>query len=207
VNRRLAIIGAGGHGRVLADAARRVGWDSIVFFDDRWPVIKENLCWTVLGRASDFIADTNRFGGFIVAIGNPLTRLKIHHLLIEGCNRAVTVRHPATEVGEFVQIGVGTALLAGAIVGINSHIGDASIINTCASIDHDCRIGDGVNVGPGARLAGAVSIGDGAIIGVNATIIEGVSIGNCAIVGAGAVVLSDVPDGATAVGNPARLIR
>jgi serine acetyltransferase len=74
-------------------------------------------------------------------------------------------------------------------------------------VEHECELGEAVHVAPGACLAGRVRVGAYAFIGIGAQVIQCLAVGEGATVGAGAVVIADVPDGATAVGVPARIIK
>ena len=114
--------------------------------------------------------------------------------------------HPAATISTTASIGVGTILSAGVIVQSDARIGRFCGLNTACSIDHDNIVGDSVSIGPGAHTAGRVTILDEAFIGLGALIINGVTVGRRATVGAGAVVVRDVPEGATVVGNPARVL-
>lgn len=116
----------------------------------------------------------------------------------------LSVVHPRAFIASDVVLGDGCQVLALGGICAGARIGSAVIVNTKASIDHDCVIGDGVHVGPGATLAGDVKVGDFAFIGAGATVLPHLYIGNGAIVGAGAVVTRDVAPGKTVVGNPAR---
>ena len=79
-----------------------------------------------------------------------------------------------------------------------------AIVNTNASVDHDCRIGEFVHVAPGVAICGGVRVGAGTLVGVGARVLPNVTIGARAVIGAGAVVVHDVPDGAMVTGVPAR---
>jgi sugar O-acyltransferase (sialic acid O-acetyltransferase NeuD family) len=145
----------------------------------------------------------------VVAIGGAggAARLEIQGNLAGRGLTIATLVHPRSYVAASVKIGMGSQVLVNATVCAESELGEACIVNTAASVDHECRIADGVHVGPGARLAGCVEVGRCAFVGIGATILPRVRIGRNAIVGAGAVVTKDVPDGAVVYGNPARVIR
>jgi acetyltransferase-like isoleucine patch superfamily enzyme len=97
--------------------------------------------------------------------------------------------------------------MPGAVVGPYAALGPGCIVNTGATIDHDCRLGDFAHVAPGCNLAGSVTVGDGAFLGVGSAVIPGVTIGQWATVGAGAVLIRDVEPQHTVVGVPAQRVR
>jgi serine acetyltransferase len=107
-------------------------------------------------------------------------------------------------VAKNAQVGEGSQILAGAIVGDEAVLGKACIVNTRASVDHEDILDDGVEIGPGATLCGLVRMGTASWVCAGATVLPRITIGADAIVGAGAVVIKDVPEGITVVGVPAR---
>lgn len=111
---------------------------------------------------------------------------------------------PSAIIAQDVHIGVGSVVVAGGIINPNTTIGRHCIINTAASVDHDCRLSDYVHVAPGARVGGGVTVGEATLVGMGSTIVSGISIGKNCTIGAGSVVTSDIPDNSRAVGNPAR---
>lgn len=199
----LAVIGASGHGKVVADAALRSGWDAIAFFDDAWPNLTETGIWRVLGDVGEFRRLYEQFDGAFVAIGDNAVRLRIHRELHTFGADLVTVIHPSAVVSEYAEIGSGCAIFANAVVSPFARIGHACIVNTAASIDHDCELADGVHVSPGGRLGGNVRVGESVWVGIGANVKHGTAIGNGAIIGAGAAVIEDVAAGITVVGVPA----
>ena len=196
--RKLAIIGASGHGKVVADIARRNGYKEIVFLDDD-KSIRECGGYQVVGRSSEAgTIDAH----VIIGIGNADVRKKIQKSIPE--EKLVTLLHPDAVVAEDVVMGVGTVVMAGAVINPGTHIGKGCIINTCSSVDHDCTVGDFVHVAVGSHLCGTVNVGDGTWIGAGATFSNNVSICPDCMIGAGAVVIKDIKRTGTYVGVPAR---
>lgn len=203
----LWIVGAGGHGIVVADAARASGrWSRIVFFDDRWPEVTAVADWQVEGTVASLRERVTGHSAaeLIVAIGNNHRRLSLGRELASAGARLATVIHPFSAISPLASIGAGTVLMAGTVVNPRARLGEAVIVNTGASVDHDCLIGDGVHLCPGSRLAGNVTVQDLAWFGIGAAAIQGVTIGTASTVGAGATVIRDVRESATVAGNPAR---
>jgi sugar O-acyltransferase (sialic acid O-acetyltransferase NeuD family) len=200
----LLIIGAGGHGKVVADTALALGWSGIAFLDDRAPDLPPPLGLPVLGALRELPAQAGGFRHAIVAIGDARLRLSWSQRCREAGLEVVSLIHPAAAVSRFAQVEAGSVVFAQAAINADAHIGAACIINTGATVDHDCRVGAGVHVCPGAHLAGDVHVGEAAWIGIAAAIRQGIRIGANATVGAGAVVVADVPASATVVGVPAR---
>ena len=121
--------------------------------------------------------------------------------------KIVTVIHPGAIVASNAQIDAGSQILAGAVVCAESVLGKACIVNTGASVDHECCLQNGVHIGPGTVLSGCVLVGEYTFIGAGAVILPRIKIGRNVIVGAGSVVTRDIPDGCVAYGNPARVKR
>ena len=200
---RLAILGAGGHGRVVADCAERLGWSQIAFFDDN-PNAERPGPWDLTGTVADLLGSATDFDAFIVGIGINRIRLERQQALLAAGGRVATLIHPAATVSRHAVIGAGSVVFAGAVVNAGAVVGQACILNTGCGIDHDDRLADGVHVSPGAHLGGGVSVGESSWIGLGASVREGISIGRDVRVGAGAVVVRHIADGLTVVGNPAR---
>jgi len=201
---RLAIVGAGGHGRVVADAAMSGSWRNVVFFDDRHPGLTMTGEWPVEGTGPDLLQNFADFDGVMIGIGNNAARIALFRTLSGLGAPLVTVVHPRACVSPRAFLGIGCMVSAGAVINIGAEIGAASIINTGATVDHDCQIAEGVHIAPGANLSGDVTVGSRSWIGVGATVRQGITIGSDVTIGAGAVVVSDMADGVTAVGCPAK---
>lgn len=193
---RLIIIGASGHGKVIADIAVKNGYEDIVFLDDD-ESIKECAGFPVIGKSKD-AKDLD--GDKIVAIGNAAIRERIQQEI-----ETVTLIHPDAVIGRRVKIGKGTVVMAGAIINTDTVIGDGCIINTAASVDHDCFVDDFSHIAVGAHLCGTVHIGRGTWIGAGVTVSNNIVVCSNCTVGAGAVVVSNIDVLGTYVGVPARI--
>lgn len=196
--RKLAIIGASGHGKVVADIARRNGYKEIIFLDDD-DSIHECGGYPVIGKspeAGTIDADV------IIGIGNAGVRKQIQESIPD--EKLVTLIHPDAVVAEDVAIGEGTVVMAGAVINPGVRIGKGCIINTCSSVDHDCEVGDYVHISVGSHLCGTVTVGNGTWIGAGATVSNNVSVCSDCMIGAGAVVVNDIQESGTYVGVPAR---
>lgn len=198
---RLIIIGASGHGKVIADIALKNGYSEIAFLDDN-PDVTECAGFPVIGTVSD--AEKSADQDFIVAIGNPVIRNKIQSALSE--YHIVTLIHPDAVVSRRVKIGRGSVVMAGAVINSDTVIGEGCIINTCASVDHDNHIGNFVHVAVGAHLCGTVTVGCHTWIGAGATVSNNIAICENCIIGAGAVVIRDIKENGTHIGVPAKRI-
>lgn len=202
---RLAVFGASGHGKVVADTAECCCWTSIDFYDDAWPSISENGIWGVLGNTDVLISRLEEYDGVVVAIGSNESRKQKQDFLGRHGATFPPIIHPSAYVSKHAQIGEGSVVFANAVVNAGSILGRGCIVNTGAIIDHDCLLADFVHVSPRAALAGGVKVGSGAWVGVGASVRQLLHIGDWVTVGLGAAVVRDLDEG-TFVGNPARKI-
>jgi len=200
---KLIIIGASGHGKVVADIAIKINkWQSIAFLDDD-ESIKTSMGFQVIGKTANAFTYEDD-ADFFVAIGNNGTREKVQEKLEEDGMSVVKLIHPSAAIGTDVEIGIGTAVMAGVVINSSSRIGKGCIINTSASLDHDNVIEDYVHISPGVRTAGGVSIGRGTWLGIGSVVSNNVNICSKCKVGAGAVVVKDITEPGTYVGIPVR---
>lgn len=195
---RLIIIGASGHGKVIADIAVKIGYTDIVFLDDN-EKITECAGFPVVGKT---VQAGDMDGDKIVAIGNAGIREKIQKTI-----ETVTLVHPDASISRRVQIGQGTVVMAGAVINSDVTVGRGCIINTCASVDHDCKIGDYVHVSVGAHVAGTCEIGKGTWIGAGAVVSNNIKVCRDCMIGAGSVVVKDIDEAGVYVGVPVRKIK
>lgn len=199
--KKLNIIGAGGHGKVIADIALNRGYEDIAFLDAD-ESIQSCLGFPVYGPSLDETSYRNE--DFFVAVGNAKTRERLFTELDERGLSIVSMIHPAAVLGQRVQIGRGTAVMAGVVINPDTSIGEGCIINTGATVDHDNRVGDFSHVSVGAHLAGTVVVGKGTWIGAGAVVSNNLSICGGCMVGAGAVVVKDIEKAGTYLGVPAK---
>ncbi|MCB1792017.1 MAG: acetyltransferase [Gammaproteobacteria bacterium] len=200
----LLIVGAGGHGKVVADAALlQAAWQKIAFVD-RDPNVTETLGLPVFSGepADDQLRED--FSDAVVAIGNAATRLTLLDSLHRMGYRLPVIQHPRAVVSTRSEIGPGSVLFANAVVNPDCVLGRGCIVNTAATIDHDCVLAEGVHIAPGAHLAGGVRVGRATWIGLGACVREYLSIGDEVTIGAGAVVVNDIRAGQCVAGVPAR---
>lgn len=205
MNNKLLIIGASGHGKVLADIAVKMSkWENIAFLDDD-EKIESSMGIEVIGQTNQITTFIDEYNIF-VGIGNNIVRKRFHSILEKAGATIPILTHPKAIIGEQVEIGVGTAIMAGAIINCCTKIGKGCIINTGSTIDHDNIIGDFVHISPGAHLAGNVNIGSETWLGIGSIVINNINItGKCKI-GAGGVVIKDIKNPATYVGVPVRRV-
>ncbi len=198
--KQLVIIGASGHGKVVADIAKKNGYEEIVFLDDN-ESLTECGGYAVVGKSSRYVDfDCDVF----VAIGNSKVREKVQtQVEFAGKNIPVLI-HPHASVAENVTIGKGTVVAAGAAINPGASIGKGCIINTGSSVDHDCEIADFVHVSVGAHVAGTVRIGRRTWVGAGATVSNNINICADCMIGAGAVVIKNIEKPGTYIGVPAK---
>lgn len=203
MNKELVIIGASGHGKVVADIAKKNGYENIIFLDDNEELA---ICgnYPVIGKISNA---KNYDCDMIVAIGNASIRKKIQEKLEFDGQRIISLIHPNAIIGDNVLIGAGTVIMAGAVINPCSTIGKGCIINTGSSVDHDCKISDFVHISVGAHLAGAVTVGECTWVGIGAVVSNNLDIVRESIIGAGAVVVRNIEESGTYVGVPAKLAK
>lgn len=196
----VVVIGAGGHAKVVIATLQASGYSVAAVYDDnesRWGMTLMGIL--IKGPIANLAQQRPQKA--VIAIGNNAVRQR---LADELKLQWISAIHPQACVHSSVEIGAGTVLFAGAIVQPETTIGAHVIVNTSATIDHDCIIGDYVHLAPGSHLAGSVQVGEGAFCGIASAVIPGTKIGAWSTVGAGGIVVRDVPDATTVVGVPAR---
>lgn len=202
MSKKIVIIGASGHGKVIADIALKMGYEVVGFLDDN-ETVEENCGFPVLGKIKD-VAKYKAQCEFVIAIGNNSIREKIAE---QYDIQWATLIHPTAVIGIDVQVGEGTVVMANAVINPCASIRKHCIINTGAIVEHDNVLEDYVHISPNATLAGTVCIGRKTHIGVGACVKNNITIADNVVVGAGAVIVKDITDAGVYVGVPARRMK
>lgn len=159
MSKTLLILGAGGHGKAVAEAALLSGsWHKVLFADDRWPDLTEVNGIKVVSDIKG-IAVLENINGAIAAVGNNKIRESWVQQIQAACLPLVSIIHPRACVSDTAKIGDGTAIMAMAMVGVDVTLGRCVIVNANATVDHDAKMGDFAHLGVGVQVAGGVEIG------------------------------------------------
>ncbi len=195
----ITLYGASGHGKVVKDVLNKNNIDVTFIIDDNKDIT------TFEGLEVNDCSQLEPKSQVIIAIGDNSVRkaiaLKISNTFLK------CTMHPSATIGNQVQIGEGSVVMANATINPSVSIGKHCIINSNAVVEHDCKISNYVHISPGAVITGGVTLGEGVHIGAGAVVLPTVSVGNWTTIGAGAVVTKDIPDGKVYVGNPAKFLR
>ena len=198
--KRLIIVGAGGHGKVVADCAMKIGYTNIGFVDDC--ITGACMDIPIVGTCADIAKLDDGKTKFVIAIGNNAIRKIIaekYHV------DWTTLIHPDASVAGGTYIENGTVIMAGAVINACARIGAHCIINTGAIVEHDNVIEDFVHISPGVRLGGTVHIAEQTHVGIGAIVSNNISVCDKCTIGAGAVVVRTIEQSGTYIGIPARL--
>ena len=202
--KKIVIVGGGGHAKVVIDILKKNGYSNgeLAVLDDNLQIGSTVLGCKVLGSVSELYQYKEY--KCVIAIGNNSVRKKIAKTYDVNY---ITCIHPSAVIGESVEIGDGSVIMANAVVNSGTKVGQHCIINTGATVDHDCKLEDYVHCSPGAHLGGSVIVGESSWVGLGSSICNNIHIKEESIVGAGTVVIRDVPSKVTVVGNPAKVIK
>ncbi len=202
---KLLILGAGGHGRVIADVAKQMNcWTEIAFLEDN-PAKSEGLPYEIIGKVEEFEQFIGEFD-MMVGIGANQRREELQLKLEAAGASFATILHPSAILGGNVTIGEGSVVMAGVIINIGTKIGKGCILNTAATIDHENNIEDFVHLSPGVHTAGNVKVGTLTWLGIGSSVIQNITIEKDCMIGAGAVVVKDLLVTGIYLGVPAKLI-
>ncbi|MBS7834580.1 acetyltransferase [Wohlfahrtiimonas chitiniclastica] len=201
--KKLAIVGAGGHGKVAAEIAELNGYQCIHFFDKKHTT---NYPWPILGSLNDLIQNHQLYDEVFIAIGdnhhrynNYIALKQVPHLVM------TTLIHPSAIVSRYSDIAPGCLIAAGSIIAPFVSIEHGCIVNTGAMIDHDCTIQEFSHIAPGVTLSGGVTIGKNNWIGTGSTIIQNIELTNNIYIGAGSLIVKNLQKEGLYYGSPVML--
>lgn len=204
----IVIVGAGGHAKVCIELLWAMGRDVACCIAGEANGASSCMGVPIIvgdGQLSGLRAEG--FDDVFIAIGSNSLRQRLGATATSLGYRLVNAISPTAKISPSAQLGRGIAVMAGVVINAETTIEDLAIINTGATIDHDCRIGAATHVAPQCALAGNVTVGTGSFLGIGCKVVPGRTIGENAMIGAGGVVISDIPARATAVGVPAKVIK
>jgi UDP-perosamine 4-acetyltransferase len=209
MKRKVFLLGASGHAKMLVDAIESTGdWDIVCCLDSPTLSNSDVLGIPVELETRSRLENLQNAGCYgFVALGDNRVRMKLSKMLQDLTIQQPTIIHRSAVVSPSAQIGWGSVIMPGAVVGAACRIGSGVIVNTAAHIDHDGKVGDYCHIGPGCHIAGNVTLQEGSFLGVGTSIIPQVQIGKWSIAGAGSTVLRSIPDNEIWVGNPARYLK
>lgn len=207
LHKEIIVLGAGGHAKVCIELLRAMG-EKIAFCigEKNSP----DFCMNVNVLKGDENLNTLRTKGYFklfVAIGSNKLRERLANFGIEQGYELVNAISPNAVISPSVNLGMGIAVMAGAVINAETTISNLAVINTGATVDHDCKIGTAVHIAPQCGLAGNVQVDQRSFLGVGCKVIPDISIGENVIIGAGSVVIHNIKNNVTAVGVPAKVIK
>lgn len=194
---RVLILGAGGHGRAVCEAARDAGFEVAGFLDGRAP-LPDVLGLPVLGPEA-----AHDGGPLLIALGDNAARLAAADRLAVPLP---VLLHPSAVRARSAEIAEGAVVMPRAVLGAQARVGRLALVNTGAIVEHDVELGEGAHIAPGAVLCGGVRIGRGALVGAGAVVAPNIEVGERAVIGAGASVTGKVDAFSRVAGVPARIL-
>ena len=208
MNMPVVVLGAGGHAKVLINALQLCNVEILGITDPDPTLLGQELLGVPVIGTDEVLKNYSIEKVHLVNGLGTVDLSPTRAGIFNDCNNLgfvfAQVIHPMAVVAGETKLGEGVQVMAGAVIQPGSFVGCNSIINTRASVDHDCTIGSHVHIAPGVTLSGGVTVGACSHIGTGATLIQGVSVGTGCLVAAGAVVVKDISAGVMVRGVPAR---
>ena len=193
MNKKIAIIGAGGHGKVVGEIAILNKYKVVNFFDDQANKIKK-FPFTISGTLKYLIEHLDDYDSFFVAIGRNEERSEIIEWLKKHNMNIDTFIHPRAIVSKFSSLDEGICIMANATINPGTTIKEGVIVNTSASIDHDCLIDKFAHISPNCTLSGGVKVGEFTHLGSGTSVHPGINIGKNVKTGIGSRVFKNILD-------------
>ena len=192
MSKKIAIIGAGGHGKVVGEIAHLNNFKIINFFDDDKDLMNSNFPFKIKGSLNDLERSLKYYDSFFIAIGDNKIRLDKTIWLNKLNVKIINLIHPKSTFSRYSKLGKGICAMANSVVNPGVYIGDGVIINTSASIDHDCIINDYVHISPNCSLSGNVKVGKLSHIGTGSAVHPKIIIGANVKIGVGSKVFKNI---------------
>lgn len=199
---KLAVVGASGHGKVIADLAELCGYE-VAFFDDNYPTKSHVEHWLIQGSFSDLIEQVSVYKHAIIAIGNNKIRARLFSILTQAGFSFPTLVHPSSNVSKYAKLSSGTVVLAGAMINSFANIGENCILNTGSIVEHDCYLADNIHLSPNVALAGGTIVGSCTWFGIGSVTVPLINVGENVIIGANSTITKNIPSDVIAFGTPA----
>ena len=194
MNKKLAIIGAGGHGKVVGEIALLSKYETVDFFDNRVEQIN-SFPFRLINTVDNLEKYLNDYDAFFVAIGDNEVRANKIEWLKKLNLKIASLVHPKSTVSKFSSLGKGSCVMANAVINPGSQIKEGVIINTSVSIDHDCTIEDFAHISPNSSLSGCVKIGKFTHLGTATSVHPGINVGDNVKTVVGSSIYKDILDG------------
>ena len=186
MSKRVIVIGAGGHGRSVAEAILLLGRDELVgFVDDGADANATVWSYPILGGTDSLHTLRTHADAVVVAIGNNAVREKLHARVADAGFELLSVIHPMAFVSPTANLGIGCAVMAGAVVGTEALLGEGAIVNCGATVDHHCRVGAFGHLGVHACMAGGSVLGHRAWLQAGSALGYGVQVEDGAVLAPG----------------------
>jgi sugar O-acyltransferase (sialic acid O-acetyltransferase NeuD family) len=208
----IVLVGSSRHAKVVIDTVEKEGRYTIVGLIDAFRSVGEKtLGYSVLGVEIDLPKLIVEYDvkGMIIAIGDNSVRAEVAAKVVDICPELpfVSAVHPTASIGKEATLGVGTVVMAGAVVNPCCRVGQFCIVNTNASLDHDSVMEDFSSLAPGVTIGGNCRIGSYSAVSIGAVLRNGITIGEHSVVGGGSIVLKDVDAFSVTYGIPAKKVR
>jgi sugar O-acyltransferase (sialic acid O-acetyltransferase NeuD family) len=204
--KNIAIVGASGHGKVVAELAELCGYN-VVFFDDAYSSENTKIeHWSVKGCFLDLLEQHDIYKNVVVAIGSNEIRSRLSERLEANGFILPVLIHPKAEISRYATVDIGSVVFANSVINAFAKIGKNCIINTSAVVEHDCILGDGIHLSPNVALSGGTVVNDLAWLGIGSVTRQLIKIGKNSTVGANSTVVKDIPAGVTVFGSPAKVM-
>lgn len=205
--KKIVILGAGGHGQVVADALKLMtDAEPVAFLDENPGILGKEVLGLPVPGGNEALPDVDH-DGVVIALGNNSLRKRIFHELKKAGENLFSVIHPSAVISPDAKIGEGCMILGGAVVNTGAKIEDNTILNTNCTVEHHNIIGPHAHIAPGSSLGGEVVVEEEAMVGIGATVLPRTRICARALLGAGSTAFRDLPEDCVAVGIPAKVIK